>query len=377
MQFTVVVNGKFHAFDYVAELQRRGMLRVCISTMPMSVAKQYGIRRENYIGLPYLELLKRIWRITLKSELPTMMYAKLFTRVAASKILDKTDVLVSFAGYSHELFNHPRLKESIKILDRGSTHTLANQLLKKQACEFHGTQFVGHSQKFLERELKEYDLADLIMVPSGFVRQTFIDHGIPSQKLLLNRYGVSENRFAGLSTESRSRKRAVLFVGQGSERKGIGVLVKAVEAVRQEGFPAELWIVGAMSSEFKSRYLSMDWIKYFGVLKGQELLNKYYEAGVFCLPSFEEGLALVLLEAASARVKIVATRNTGVDDLHLPIGFVYTCEAGSVNGLKQSLCSALNSAETAGEVVSPSMLPTWHQFSENLIASASNLKVID
>ena len=41
-KITVVVNGRFHAFDYAAELNKLGVLYKLISTMPYSKAKKFG-----------------------------------------------------------------------------------------------------------------------------------------------------------------------------------------------------------------------------------------------------------------------------------------------------------------------------------------------
>jgi len=45
------------------------------------------------------------------------------------------------------------------------------------------------------------------------------------------------------------------------------------------------------------------------------LQEKYLRATVFCLPSIEEGLALVLNEALSCGLPVIATENTGIEDL--------------------------------------------------------------
>jgi starch synthase len=52
-----------------------------------------------------------------------------------------------------------------------------------------------------------------------------------------------------------------------------------------------------------------------GVLKGEALAQAYREASVFVLPTVEEGLALVLGEALSFGVPVIATDNSGAADL--------------------------------------------------------------
>ena len=50
-------------------------------------------------------------------------------------------------------------------------------------------------------------------------------------------------------------------------------------------------------------------------MTGRDLPRWYREADVFCLLSIEEGLALVLLQAMAMGLPVIATPNTGAEDL--------------------------------------------------------------
>ena len=123
-KITVIVNGRFHAFDYASELHKKGLLDKLISTMPYSKAKIFNIPRNKYSGFPILEAVKYMFRKLFKKELPLVLYSKLFNKLCLSKIPKTTEVIISFAGYSKEIFENNDNK--IKILDRGSTHTINN-----------------------------------------------------------------------------------------------------------------------------------------------------------------------------------------------------------------------------------------------------------
>ncbi len=315
IKITVVVNGRFHAFDYAAELYKKGRLHRMISSMPYSIAKRYGIDREVYIGLPIFEVLKRSWRILFKKEFPPVLYAKMFTWTALQFIPSDTQVVISNAGCCKEIFNSLKLKNTKKILDRGSTHTISNIKLNKLAAEYHGVNWTPNPVLFIERELTEYELSDKILIPSSFVRQTFVDNSIPPEKLIIIPYAFSLKKFEGLKIESQEKKTAVLFVGNISPLKGLGVLIRAMKLIRNKIPTAELWLVGAKNPMIKNDLLDEYWIKYYGVLRGKDLLDKYINASVFCFPSFQEGLALVLTEAMHCRLPIVATPNSGASDI--------------------------------------------------------------
>jgi glycosyltransferase involved in cell wall biosynthesis len=106
----------------------------------------------------------------------------------------------------------------------------------------------------------------------------------------------------------------VLYVGAISVRKGLRYLI---EAFRQLKHPKkELWIVGPTINTRGLENLSLpEGVKFFGPLKGDDLQAVYLQATVFCLPSIEEGQALVLSEALTYGLPVIATENTGIEDL--------------------------------------------------------------
>jgi alpha-maltose-1-phosphate synthase len=314
-KITVIVNGRFHAFDYASELHKRGLLYKMVSSMPYSVARRYGISRKKYIGLTFFEVLKRSWRIFFRREVPATFYAKLFTTTALKFVPSDSEVIISNAGYCKEIFTSSRLQSSIKILDRGSTHTLSNIMLNKLAADYHKINWLANPDNFVERELKEYELADKILVPSSFVMETFINNNISPDKLIKIPYAFSQKKFAGLTVDQKKREQTVLFVGQIGPRKGIGVLINSMKLVRDKIPHAQLWLVGGWNPLIDRSITYNSWIKYFGILRGEKLLEKYNSASVFCLPSFEEGLALVLTEALNQGLPIVATPNSGAEDI--------------------------------------------------------------
>ena len=122
--------------------------------MPALTARRYCIGKEAYVGLPIFEVLKRTWRKCFKRELPVCWYAKLFTKVALKFVPAETRVIISFAGYSEEIFNDPKLRSALKILDRGSTHCLENDTLNRLAAEYHGFTWKSHPEDFVKRELR-------------------------------------------------------------------------------------------------------------------------------------------------------------------------------------------------------------------------------
>ena len=167
----------------------------------------------------------------------------------------------------------------------------------------------------IEQELAEYESADYIAVPSTFVARTFIAAGVPETKLLINPFGVDLSLFsdAGLPFQVPARERGlrVLHVGGVAPRKGVHYLLEAVARVPE----ATLTLVGGISPAMGTHVRKYERVKAIGGVPGRDLPRWYREADVFCLLSIEEGLALVLLQAMAMGLPVIATPNTGAEDL--------------------------------------------------------------
>ncbi|KXX72546.1 glycosyltransferase family 4 protein [Flammeovirga sp. SJP92] len=314
MKYTVIVNGRFQAFDYASELHKQGKLDKLISSMPYYIAKKYNIPSDKYEGFPIFEYLKYSSRKVLKKNLPTMLYAKAFTKWAKTKIPKNTNVIFSSAGYSYEIFTDKQFQNVIKVLDRPSTHTLSNIELKKEAYRYHNSTFTPHKESFVKRELEEYKNANKIMIPSSFVERTFLDNGIKQDKIIKIPYPIGNNKFKNLTKTDSKREKSVLFVGQLSPRKGIQVLLDAFKIIDKKNNEIFLNVVGHRVKDYNVNFDNYENVKYLGPQKGQALYDIFNTSSLFCLPAYEEGMAFVLSEANYCGLPIIATKNSSIED---------------------------------------------------------------
>jgi glycosyltransferase involved in cell wall biosynthesis len=107
----------------------------------------------------------------------------------------------------------------------------------------------------------------------------------------------------------------VIHVGQINVRKGIGHLLRAIEPlVRKQ--KCELWLAGEIDRSVQQLLNQHKGIfEYKGVFPRKELWRLYSQASVLVLASVEEGLALVQAQAMACGVPVIATTNTGAEDL--------------------------------------------------------------
>lgn len=110
----------------------------------------------------------------------------------------------------------------------------------------------------------------------------------------------------------------LLYAGKLASAKGVPWLLKSLKRI--EEMPFRLHIAGDASPEQKSLCLTLaeklgDKVIYHGALSHDALGNLMRKSHVFVLPSFYEGLPLVLMEALACGCRIVATALPGVHEI--------------------------------------------------------------
>ncbi|WP_065962759.1 glycosyltransferase [Curtobacterium sp. UCD-KPL2560] len=108
------------------------------------------------------------------------------------------------------------------------------------------------------------------------------------------------------------------FVGRLTRDKGVEELVRAAVALRSEGLPVRLALVGLDEGldeldEDVRAALHEEWVVRTGNVADPSNLYTGFDA--FCLPSYREGLSTVLLEAWAAAVPVVVSDCTGLGDV--------------------------------------------------------------
>ncbi len=107
----------------------------------------------------------------------------------------------------------------------------------------------------------------------------------------------------------------IVFVGQAVERKGLPVLLRAFEALR-EHVPAELQIVGATEDEVAPLLLDGRGVEVLGKVSDERKRRALEEADVLCAPSLGgESFGMVLTEAFAAGTPVVASDIAGYRDV--------------------------------------------------------------
>jgi phosphatidylinositol alpha-mannosyltransferase len=107
----------------------------------------------------------------------------------------------------------------------------------------------------------------------------------------------------------------ILFIGQAVERKGLPVLLRAFEALREQ-VPATLTLVGADPEEVAHMMLDDRGVQALGKVSESRKLAELARADVLCAPSLHgESFGMVLTEALAASTPVIASDIPGYRDV--------------------------------------------------------------
>ena len=173
--------------------------------------------------------------------------------------------------------------------------------------------------------------SDMVIAVSGHLRKKVIEMGNREERVKVIYGGVDRS---GRALKKKTEKK-VVFVGSLVPQKGVDILLKAFEDI--EG--AELLIVGEGKERKKLEAIARGNVYFLGeASKVDEILSR---SSVLVLPSREEGFGLVLLEAMSLGLPVIATKVGGIPEIVNGKNGILI-EAEDVEQLKRAIEKILN-----------------------------------
>ena len=318
MRIVQTVFGVFHSFDLARELHRRGHLQRIFSTWPWQRLKREGLPRAFVSTFPWIHtpefLLGRY------GFLPDWLAdqtgygnALAFDEYTLRRV-PECDALVAISGSALKTGRLVQQRGGIFICDRGSSHQRYQEELISAEYRRWGVSRRVSDPRDTVREEAIYDQADLITVPSTFALESFVEMGVPREKLRRIPYGVRLDRFQPVLSPPKDTLE-IVFVGGVSLRKGFPYLLQAFARVQHPR--KRLRVVGALAQEMRPLLATLptEHVEFLGLVPQKELPEILSSSHLFVLPSIEEGLALVQGQAMASGCPVLASTNTGAADL--------------------------------------------------------------
>jgi glycosyltransferase involved in cell wall biosynthesis len=314
---------KFHAFAMAEQFERLGYLHAfytSFASFKNTFFRKFVSRLDN----------EKIEVTRIKTNLLIAILHKLFSTYPHfwNELFDRWvafrlkrnpdfDVFIGWSGMSLHSIKQAKKMGKITIVERGSSHILyQNEILKEEYAKF-GIPFSIHSS-VIAKELKEYEEADYISIPSSFVKNSFINKGVHEDKIIQNPYGVElKNFYSKREVVGISIPIKILYLGNQSFRKGLPYLFEAINSLNKDKFIFEFHFIGTISPDFQNYFnqnKNPNWIMH-GHLPQHELKNELPNFDMAIHPSLEEGLSMVISQLLACGIPVIATTNTGGEEL--------------------------------------------------------------
>ena len=197
----------------------------------------------------------------------------------------------------------------------------------KVLCTSHGGDLFAFQSYFFNK-IKKWILSysDGVTVVSEYMRKICLQMTNIEEKIYVCSMGVdlfdSFSPVKGIKRDSNT----ILFVGRLVEKKGVSVLLDAIEIIIFRFPRLKLIIIGdgpdRTNLESQCRKLKIEHaVKFFGALSHNQLPEMYSLASITVMPSIidsrndQEGLGLVAIEAMGCECAVIASSLPAVDDI--------------------------------------------------------------
>ena len=297
-----------------------------------------------------------------------------FSQAAANHARTNQSNLFLYSPYAWEAFTARYRHTPHKVLFQFHPHPdLESRILAADKARF---PFVRESyteesgvrldEQMRRRNRDAWKHADLVFCASSFTRRSLVEAGAAAVNCRVVSYGIDVGEFAISAPEAFS----VLFVGAGSQRKGLHHLLLAWKNARLPQHSKLTLVCRTIDSGILQLVHETPQVELIRGLHRPDLFNLFRKSALFAMPSLVEGFGQVYLEALGEGCPVLGTRNTALPDIASDA--VNIVEAGDIEQLtarletlSRELPGNTNIRETARKCATQF---TWTRFRQNLIA---------
>jgi starch synthase len=310
LRVTVLSAYPFHLLDQARQLHNAGVLEQLVTAVPRS---RVGLPKERVSTRLRWSASRHVARraVPWADPLLSREVVRDFDRWAASR-LGEPSVINSLSGFATETLTRASARGVTVFCDRGSWHILEQQRVLDEEARRIDAPHPHFDPFMIERELREYQLADRILVPSEPARQSFLRRGIDAARIVKVPYGVDISAFSPPSEPNIPG--SVISVATVGLQKGHYHLIDAFQRLSTRS--ASLTLVGAVMPGWDRRLrLNQTGVRATGRVSRIRVIEELQRASVFVLASIQEGLALVIAQAMACGLPVIATEATGAREL--------------------------------------------------------------
>ncbi len=288
------------AYHTVSAIYRHRMLKQLI----VVAYRPTEINRDLITTVPSrIRGLRKVVGQTWADTIQDVIHAKL-----SGMVMQNADIFHGWSGMSLEALRKAKNRSMLTVLTRASSHIdQAREVIVEEYRRWGLHRSAPHVIWNVRREYEEYELADLILVPSNYARDSFIHRGFDPAKVRMIPFGAQPE--PDVKPREVGNALSAIFIGQVGFRKGV---LYALEGWQKADIPkGKFYVVGQIEEEIKpqlAKFEADESIVFTGYTDVKPYLLK---ADVLVFPSLDEGSALVVYEAMAMGLPVIVTYNSG------------------------------------------------------------------
>lgn len=174
-----------------------------------------------------------------------------------------------------------------------------------------------------------------------------------------------------VSNERVQDKNIIIFLGKLCRAKGVDDLIQAFCRLHLQFPKAELHLAGNGDVEHYRQEVAelglAECIHFLGWISGKEKNECLANASIYCLPSYNEGFPMGVLEAMSSEVVVVASKVGGIPDAITDKQEGLLIDAGDVYGLTEALSKLLANKNLCSQLAKTAKVKYENNFTPEAI----------
>lgn len=212
------------------------------------------------------------------------------------------------------------------IVDHSIAHPneLNNQILKSLNGNSSNHPSLNTLKKFWKLVLKDCNEADVIVVNSDYVKDSFIQNGFSADKISVIPLGVKKEFWNLKKNYLIKEHTKLLFTGGFGRRKGAQLIIEAFNKLNEISDRYTIDVLGSVMNDIDTPkwFKNHKNVNLHGHIPQEKMFSYLNKSDIYIFPSYSEGAAQSLKEAMAAGLPVIATYQSGAPIEHMKNGII-------------------------------------------------------
>jgi glycosyltransferase involved in cell wall biosynthesis len=236
-----------------------------------------------------------------------------FGRQAARLRLPAHDAVFAYSYAALEILEQAKRHGKFAVLGQIDPGLIERRIVLEEEARWPGyvEQPCIPSAAYENRNRREWELADRIVVNSEWSRCCLVEAGAAEEKIRICplAYEAVPDWMKRQDELKQPERLRVLWLGAVSIRKGFPYLVEAAKRLDQRR--VEVVVTGPLEISQQAATRATDLVTFLGPVSRSDAPAVYQSADVFVLPTLSDGFAITQLEAMVYGLPVIATERCG------------------------------------------------------------------